>query len=201
MEFHEKLQELRKQKSLTQEELAEKLYVSRTAVYKWESGRGYPNIDSLKAIAKFFAVTVDQLISSEEVLTVAEADQQEKQSHFCDLVFGLLDCSMVLFFFLPIFGQQGDGAVLSVSLLALTGIQTYLRATYFAVVIGSVVLGIVTLALQNCGCRFWMRNKGKLSILLNAAGAFLFILSQQVYGAVYMLTFFIIKAWILLRQQ
>ena len=201
MEFHEKLQELRKQKSLTQEELAEKLYVSRTAVSKWESGRGYPNIDSLKAIAKFFAVTVDQLISSEEVLTVAEADQQEKQSHFCDLVFGLLDCSMVLFFFLPIFGQQGDGTVLSVSLLALTGIQTYLRATYFAVVIGSVVLGIVTLALQNCGCRFWMRNKGKLSILLTAAGAFLFILSQQGYGAVYMLTFFMIKAWILLKKQ
>jgi hypothetical protein len=108
---------------------------------------------------------------------------------------------MALFFFLPIFGQQGDGAVLSVSLLALTGIQTYLRAAYFAVVIGSVVLGIVTLALQNCGYRFWMRNKGKLSILLNAAGAFLFILSQQVYGAVYMLTFFIIKAWILLRKQ
>jgi transcriptional regulator with XRE-family HTH domain len=201
MEFHEKLQELRKQKSLTQEELAEKLYVSRTAVSKWESGRGYPNIDSLKAIAKFFAVTLDQLISSEEVLTVAEVDQKQKQSHFRDLVFGLLDCSMVLFFFLPIFGQQGDGAVFSVSLLALTGIQTYLRATYFAVVIGSVVLGIVTLALQNCGYRFWMRNKGKLSILLNAAGAFLFILSQQVYGAVYMLTFFIIKAWILLRKQ
>ena len=201
MEFHEKLQELRKQKSLTQEELAEKLYVSRTAVSKWESGRGYPNIDSLKAIAKFFAVTVDQLISSEEVLTVAEADQQEKQSHFRDLVFGLLDCSMALFFFLPVFGQQGDGTVLSVSLLALTGIQTYLRATYFAVVIGSVVLGIVTLALQNCGCGFWLRNKGKLSLICNGLGVFLFILSQQVYGAAYMLVFLIIKTWILLKKQ
>jgi transcriptional regulator with XRE-family HTH domain len=47
MEFNEKLQELRKQKGLTQEELAEKLYVSRTAISKWESGRGYPNIESL----------------------------------------------------------------------------------------------------------------------------------------------------------
>ena len=54
MEFNEKLQELRKQKGLTQEELAEMLYVSRAAVSKWESGRGYPNIDSLKAISKFF---------------------------------------------------------------------------------------------------------------------------------------------------
>ena len=51
MEFNEKLQELRKQKDLTQEELASNLYVSRTAISKWESGKGYPNIESLKLIA------------------------------------------------------------------------------------------------------------------------------------------------------
>ena len=48
-----KIKDLRTQKGLTQEELAEALYVSRTAISKWESGRGYPNIDSLKAISKF----------------------------------------------------------------------------------------------------------------------------------------------------
>ena len=53
MEFHEKLQELRKDRGLTQEELAEALFVSRTAISKWESGRGYPNIESLKEISKF----------------------------------------------------------------------------------------------------------------------------------------------------
>ena len=51
MEFNEKLQKLRTSEHLTQEELAEKLYVSRTAISKWESGRGYPSIESLKAIA------------------------------------------------------------------------------------------------------------------------------------------------------
>ena len=47
MEFNEKLQKLRTNENLTQEELAEKLYVSRAAISKWESGRGYPSIDSL----------------------------------------------------------------------------------------------------------------------------------------------------------
>lgn len=42
MEFNEKLQQLRTGKNLTQEQLAEQLYVSRTAISKWESGKGYP---------------------------------------------------------------------------------------------------------------------------------------------------------------
>ena len=45
MEFNEKLQQLRTGKNLTQEQLAEQLYVSRTAISKWESGKGYPNIE------------------------------------------------------------------------------------------------------------------------------------------------------------
>ena len=77
MEFNEKLQELRKARSLTQEELAEALYVSRTAISKWESGRGYPSIDSLKEISRFFSVTIDELICSDEMITVAENDKRE----------------------------------------------------------------------------------------------------------------------------
>ncbi|MBQ7084868.1 MAG: helix-turn-helix transcriptional regulator, partial [Anaerotignum sp.] len=76
MEFHEKLQELRKSRGLTQEELAEMLYVSRTAVSKWESGRGYPSIDSLKEISRFFSVTIDDLLSGEKLLTIAEKENR-----------------------------------------------------------------------------------------------------------------------------
>ena len=60
MEFNEKLQELRKGKKLTQEELAQDLFVSRTAISKWESGRGYPSIDSLKEISRYFSVSIDE---------------------------------------------------------------------------------------------------------------------------------------------
>ena len=52
------LQDLRREKGITQEELAEVLYVSRTAISKWESGRGYPSIDSLKEISNYFSVTI-----------------------------------------------------------------------------------------------------------------------------------------------
>ena len=76
MEFHEKLQELRKSKGLTQEELAEALYVSRTAISKWESGRGYPSIDSLKEISRYFSVTIDDLLSGERLIALAEEENR-----------------------------------------------------------------------------------------------------------------------------
>ena len=80
MEFNEKLQKLRKDQSLTQEELAEKLFVSRTAISKWESGRGYPGIDSLKVIAKYFHITIDELIGNEEIISLAEQSRRIRKS-------------------------------------------------------------------------------------------------------------------------
>ena len=67
MEFNEKLKELRSSRGLTQEELAEALFVSRTAISKWESGRGYPSIDSLREISDFFSVTIDELLSQRKI--------------------------------------------------------------------------------------------------------------------------------------
>ena len=194
MEFHEKLQQLRKEKGLTQEQLAAQLFVSRTAVSKWESGRGYPGIDSLKAIGKFYGVSVDELLSGEELLTAAQEDSQERENRFRDVVFGLLDCGSAMFFFLPLFGQELEGVIREVSLPGLTVIQPWLKASYFAVVMGAIIIGILTLALQNCGWPLWVRNKSRLSLVCNGAAVLLFILSRQPYAAALAFVFFIIKA-------
>ena len=199
MEFNEKLQELRKQKGITQEELAESLYVSRTAISKWESGRGYPNIDSLKIIARFFGVTIDELLSGDELLTIAEEDTKQKEKHFRDLVFGLLDCSIAMFFFLPFFGQTADGILQEVSLLSLNEIAPYLRTAYFVVVIGIIIWGVLTLALQNCRQTFWVRNKSKVTLVLNTVGALLFIISSQPYAAAFLFIFLVIKVLMLIK--
>ena len=201
MEFNEKLQELRKHKGLTQEELAELLFVSRTAVSKWESGRGYPNIDSLKAIARFFGVTIDELLSGDELLTIAEKDTEQKENHIRDLVFGLLDISVAVFFFLPLFGQKVNGIIQEVSLLSLTGIASYLRIAYFVVAIGIAVFGILTLALQKCQQLFWVRNKNRISLILNAVGVTLFIISTQPYAAILLFVFLAIKGLMLIKSR
>jgi len=65
MIFSEKLQLLRRSKGLTQENLAEKLDVSRQAVARWESGQAYPDIGNLIAVSRLFHVTVDYLVKDQ----------------------------------------------------------------------------------------------------------------------------------------
>lgn len=62
MEFAEKMQKLRKQGGMSQENLAEVIGVSRQAVSKWESGQSYPEMDKMLALSKLFNVTVDSLV-------------------------------------------------------------------------------------------------------------------------------------------
>ena len=200
MEFHEKLQELRKQKGFTQEELAKSLYVSRTAISKWESGRGYPNLESLKAIAKFFSVTVDELLSTDEILTIAEEDSNRKEKHFRDLMYGLLDLSITLLLFLPFFAEDADGIIHSVSLIALRGVQSYLKITFLAVVIATIVMGLLTLALQNYQAPAWVKSKTTISLMLDAISVLLFMISSQPYAAVFTFALLAIKALMLIKR-
>ena len=195
MEFHEKLQELRKRKNLTQEELAEVLYVSRTAVSKWESGRGYPNIESLKALAKVYSVTVDELLSGEELLSIAEADQKQKEKQLCNVVFGLLDICVAMLLFLPLFAQKAGDSVQSVPLLALTQISPYLRVTYFVMVAVSVLCGI-SMLLKNLGS-----IQHKISLAVGTIAAVVCIVSLQPYAAVLLFAFLMIKLFLLIRWK
>lgn len=201
MEFNEKLQQLRKQKALTQEELAQRLYVSRTAISKWESGRGCPNIDSLKAISEFFGVSIDELLSGDELLSIAEENLRENKKHVRTLVFGLLDCSAVLLLFLPFFGDKAEEMVRAVSLVGLSQTAAYLKAAYYVLVFGLMLTGILNLALQNCSLSFWLKNSTKISLAVNGLGMLLFIISMQPYAAVFFLIILATKISILTAHQ
>lgn len=199
MDFQDKLKELRKNRGLTQEELAQALFVSRTAISKWESGKGYPNIDSLKAISKYFCVSLDDLLSTDEIITIAEEDGKQKERHLRNLVFGLLDCSIAMFLFLPFFGQRVDGVIQEVSVLMLTEEEIYIKIPYLIIVFSMTVWGILMLALQDCQVSFWLQKKDKISLGLGAVGALLFMISQQPYASAYLFLILVIQALMLIK--
>lgn len=77
--FGEKLKKLREKSGLSQDQLATELFVSRSAVAKWEQGRGFPNIESLQLISKKFGVTIDELVDDKE-LKILELKTDKKLS-------------------------------------------------------------------------------------------------------------------------
>ena len=195
MELKDKLQELRKQKSLTQEELAKALHVSRAAVSKWESGRGYPNIDSLKDIAQFFGVTVDELLAKGQLLAVAKESENQTKTRFRTLVCGLLDISAVLTLFLPFFTVNTN----AVPLISLDGVQPYMKVLYFVFVLSMLATGVLTLALPSDSRLLPTRRKITLSLALGACFTVLLIISLQPYAAVFIFVLWIIKALLLFK--
>ena len=88
MEFYENLKYLRKGANLTQEQLAEKLNVSRQAVTKWESGQSMPDIQNLKQMADMFGVSMDNLVR--DVKEKKESVMQKKIKDIGFYIFAIL---------------------------------------------------------------------------------------------------------------
>ena len=195
MEFSEKLTQLRKSNNMTQEELAAMLFVSRAAVSKWESGRGLPNIDSLKAIAVLFGVTVDELLSGEELLTAAQNETRERTRRMCILLFGLLDVMHLLFFVLPLFG---DGAGASFSVLALT---SWTRTVYFVLFALIALLGVAEILMQGSEKNSLHRTLAGASVGLSLLLTSFAALNRQPYATLFALWILVVKAFLHIKQR
>ena len=148
MEFHEKLQEFRKSRGLTQEELAEDLYVSRTAVSKWESGRGYPSIDSLKEISKYFSVTIDDLLSGDKLISIAEKENESNIRNMCELLLGIVDVCSILLIVLPLYPNRIGEHIYSVNLFSYMETTTFHRLICWGMYLALILLGILKIVLS-----------------------------------------------------
>ena len=79
MQLYQKIQKLRKENNMTQADLADKLYVSRQAVQKWESGITTPDITKLPELAKIFNVTIDYLLDVNDEVDIVKEEEQNKE--------------------------------------------------------------------------------------------------------------------------
>ena len=114
---------MRKNRGFTKEELAQVLYVSRTAISKWESGRGYLSIDSLKEISNYFGVTID------------------------DLLFGMVDLFFFILIVLSLYPKPINGYIFSVNLFSHTETTWLNRWIYWIMFIILIMVGIVKIVL------------------------------------------------------
>ncbi|WP_078551667.1 DUF5680 domain-containing protein [Bacillus alkalicellulosilyticus] len=77
MKFQEKLHVLRKEKGLSQEQLAEKIGVSRQAVAKWETGHSYPTVEKLIELSSLFNISIDSMVKEDEACSKNDRESTE----------------------------------------------------------------------------------------------------------------------------
>lgn len=199
MEFGEKLQQLRKQRGMTQEELAEALFVSRTAVSKWESGRGYPNIDSLKAIAKFFSVSIDGLLSGEEIVSLAEDESKSSTRRFCNMLFGTVDLFTIMLVVLPLYPNPIDGYTYSVCLVNYTGTTSFNRNVYWVIFLALVVLGVIKLLLTHFEKKRGNEMVTYVSLALGIIAVLFLGMTREAYAVTVAFALMVLKGAIVIK--
>ena len=199
MEFGEKLQELRKNKGLTQEELAEELYVSRTTISKWESGRGYPSIDSLKDISKFFSVSIDDLLSGEKLLSIAEKENKSNIRNMCDLLFSIVDLFSIVLIVLPLYPNAIDGFVYSVNLLNYTQVSGINKTVYWFFFALLIFVGILKVILVRLKAKKGNKILVEISIVIGILTVLFLALTREVYAVVVAFLLLLVKGVLLLK--
>ena len=198
MELSEKIQKLRKERGLTQEQFAEQLFVSRTAVSKWETGRGTPSMESLQLIAKFFGITLDELLRTEEVIAIAENENKENINRFISYMDGVFNIVAILGVLLPLYKIEMDDMFYSVPLYQFNG---WLAIVYWVFPVAMVISGVFQIFV----------NKGErenlkvfisvIGAILNISAIFLLILSGQSYPAVMFFALFLAKISVILIKR
>lgn len=195
MDFGEKLKALRTERGLTQEQLAAKLYVSRTAVSKWETGGGSPNLDSLQVVARLFDVSVDDLLSTDDLIVLARDERRSTARSSGMLSFGLLDVLAVVFAFIPLYGVD-DGSFVRMANLADYGASVDFGAS-FAVMAAAVVslmfMGAVEIVLAAVGSRRAARIVALVGFAVQALAVVLFASTMQPYATTLMFALLLAK--------
>ena len=138
----EKLYKLRKNSGLSQEQLAEKLNVSRQAISKWESGTAVPESEKLVTISNYFGVSVDYLFKDEEEKVNGTDNSVEEKTK---MIAGIIICiagivSMIIWGLLSIFRPEASNQMSESSMITIDGNGIFLVLCVVAIIVGASLL-------------------------------------------------------------
>lgn len=158
-------------------------------------------MESLKCLSKLFGISIDELLSNDELLELAERDKRANIGRVIGLVFGALDVIALAFLFLPLFGQQEGDYIRAVTLLNHTGISEVLQWLYVGYLILLSSFGVFELAAELIDHEKWLSLCRLCSLALHAAAIFLFAVSRQPYVTALLFLLFMVKVVLLIQES
>lgn len=201
MEFNEKLKQLRNSRGLTQEELASALFVSRTAISKWESGRGNPSIDSLKEISSFFSITLDELLSGEKLLLIAEKENQVHLQNTYNLLMGVIDLCYLLLIVLPLYPKTMGLYIASVNLFEYVETSAFNQKIYWALFLLIMLNGITEIILTKLNDKGMHSKIVGINMILSILAVIFLALTGETYATALSFLLLVLKASLYMKGR
>lgn len=201
MELNEKLKELRNSKGLTQEELAAALFVSRTAISKWESGRGNPSIDSLKEISSFFSITLDELVSGEKLLSIAEKENQIRLQNAYNLLIGVIDLCYFLLIVLPLYPKTIGLYIASVNLFEYVETSAFNQKIYWALFLLIMLNGITEIILTKLKDKDMLSKIVGINMILSILAVIFLALTGETYATAFAFLLLVLKSILYMKGR
>ena len=172
--------------------------MSRTAISKWETGRGTPNLDSLQAIAKLFGVSLDELLSTEEVVVMAKNENKRNTEQILCYIDSVLNLMSVFGFLLPMYKVFKNNVYYCVPLYQYSG---FMHKTIFIIQSAILLCGVLGLIFQ------W-KEKEKIYNFVKFSGyilmiifIFLLIALNHPNASSFCFAFLLIKGMVLIKGR
>ena len=166
--FKDKLKKLREQKGISQYELAEKLFVSRSAIAKWENGNGIPSDVNLEAICEFFGVEEEWLLDRKDIKKMVE-NLDKKNSKVLWFVLGIVIPLLLIVLSILGFFKWDCGDEICITLFVPNrSVFTLLEENNIAIVIFALLVYLYQIVFSFI---YWKKDfkNGKLIQIINLA--------------------------------
>lgn len=198
-EFCNILTSLRKEKGWSQAELAEKLDISQQSVSKWETGRGYPSIDSLKQIANYFSISIDELLSGERLITIAENENRTNLKNMGNMLFGVVDIFSFIMIILPLYPNKIDDYIYSVNLFNYTQTAVFNLVIMWSFYLALILIGISKILLTQLNIEKGQKVITNISLVLGILAVLYLALTRDAYAITVVFVLLIIKVMLLFK--
>ena len=174
--------------------------MKKSVNYLTQEGRGYPSIDSLKEISNYFSVTIDELLSTDKLLSIAEKENRANLRGMCDLLFGLLDVFAIVLIVLPLYPNVVDGFVYSVNLFAYIQTTSLNRSLYWIMIVFLVVIGFIKLILIKLDMQRYNKVATKVSMSISTLSVLLLAITRESYAVAVVFLLLVMKGILLLKS-
>lgn len=165
------------------------------------AGRGYPSIDSLKEISTFFSVTIDELLSGEKLLSIAEKENKSNMHNLCSILIGAIDLFHFLLIVLLLYPKSIKEYIASVNLFGYTETSAFNRIVYWVLFFLLMLIGAAEIIVMQLKIEKVYKLVIAFSMLLGIAAVLFLALTGETYATALAFLLLVLKAGLYMKGR